>query len=210
MRIFLISKKGFGFGFKNRSIEKNYYEILEIPYDSDLNQVRKAYIKLAKKYHPDLTKDPNGEEKFKEIKKAYEVLGDPNNRIEYDIINNYSNDQSKYEKKTGNNIRFNPGPRTIKNFYYNKWTDYKTPSWVNLKSGKDIKSEYIYRKDDEEDVFFSQSNKESKIVKIMKKYRIFLYIIFIFSFDIFLIFENYGFYQIYTMYRDVFIKTKNI
>ena len=64
----------------------NYYEILEIDKDADSESIKKAYKKLAKKFHPDL--NPNdiesSEEKFKEINEAYHVLIDDNERNKYD------------------------------------------------------------------------------------------------------------------------------
>ncbi|CAI2162014.1 2929_t:CDS:2 [Funneliformis geosporum] len=61
---------------------KNYYKILEIDKNATQEQIKKAYRKLSLKYHPD--KNPNGEEKFKEIGKAYAVLSDEKTRENYD------------------------------------------------------------------------------------------------------------------------------
>lgn len=55
---------------------KDYYKILGIPRDADEDQIKKAYRKMALKYHPDKNSDPSAEEKFKEIAEAYEVLSD--------------------------------------------------------------------------------------------------------------------------------------
>ena len=64
----------------------NYYEILEIDKDADSESIKKAYKKLAKKFHPDLNPDniELSEEKFKEINEAYHVLIDDNERKKYD------------------------------------------------------------------------------------------------------------------------------
>ena len=64
----------------------NYYEILEIDNDADSKSIKKAYKKLAKKFHPDLNPDDIelSEEKFKEINEAYHVLIDDNERKKYD------------------------------------------------------------------------------------------------------------------------------
>ena len=64
----------------------NYYEILEIDNDADSESIKKAYKKLAKKFHPDLNPDDIelSEEKFKEINEAYHVLIDDNERKKYD------------------------------------------------------------------------------------------------------------------------------
>lgn len=65
---------------------KDYYKILNIEKTADKEQIRKSYRKLAKKYHPDVSKEANAEERFKEVKEAYEVLSDPAKRSEYDSM----------------------------------------------------------------------------------------------------------------------------
>jgi len=64
----------------------NYYDILEIEEDADSNSIKKAYKKLAKKFHPDLNPDnvELSEEKFKQINEAYHVLIDKDERRKYD------------------------------------------------------------------------------------------------------------------------------
>ncbi|MFW6237685.1 MAG: molecular chaperone DnaJ [Halanaerobiales bacterium] len=65
--------------------QKDYYEILGVDRDADQKKIKKAYRKLAKKYHPDMNKDnPEAAEKFKEISEAYEILSDPDKRKRYD------------------------------------------------------------------------------------------------------------------------------
>lgn len=64
--------------------KKDYYEILEINKECDENDIKKAYRKLALKYHPDRNKEKEGEEKFKLISEAYQVLSDPQKRKNYD------------------------------------------------------------------------------------------------------------------------------
>tara|TARA_Y100000034_G_scaffold29691_2_gene36046 strand:+ start:4841 stop:5941 length:1101 start_codon:yes stop_codon:yes gene_type:complete len=63
---------------------KDYYKILGVSKDSTREQIKKAYKKLAKKYHPDVNKEPNASEKFKEINEAAAVLGDDKKRKQYD------------------------------------------------------------------------------------------------------------------------------
>lgn len=63
---------------------KDYYKILGIPSGSNEDEIKKAYRRMALKFHPDKNKDPNAEEKFKEIAEAYEVLSDPKKRVIYD------------------------------------------------------------------------------------------------------------------------------
>ena len=64
----------------------DYYKILGIEQDADSDSIKKAYKKLAKKFHPDLNPDDveSSEEKFKQINEAYHVLIDDNEREKYD------------------------------------------------------------------------------------------------------------------------------
>jgi curved DNA-binding protein len=65
---------------------KDYYAILGVPRDASSAEIKKAYRKLAHKYHPDISKDPAGEEKFKEVAEAYETLKSPEKRAAYDQL----------------------------------------------------------------------------------------------------------------------------
>lgn len=64
--------------------ERDYYEILGVSKDASLDDIKKAYRTLAKKYHPDISTEPNAEEKFKEVQKAYDCLSDEEKRRNYD------------------------------------------------------------------------------------------------------------------------------
>ncbi|AEG72365.1 chaperone protein DnaJ [Mycoplasma haemofelis str. Langford 1] len=63
---------------------KDYYSILGISRNATEDDIKKAYRKLAKKYHPDINKEAGAEAKFKDINEAYETLGDPQKRSNYD------------------------------------------------------------------------------------------------------------------------------
>jgi curved DNA-binding protein len=65
---------------------KDYYEVLGVSRGADPEAVKRAYRKLARKYHPDVSKEKNAENKFKEVQEAYEVLRDPEKRAAYDQL----------------------------------------------------------------------------------------------------------------------------
>lgn len=64
--------------------KRDYYEVLGVSKDASKDEIKKAYRKLSKKYHPDINKEEGADEKFKEITEAYEVLIDQNKRANYD------------------------------------------------------------------------------------------------------------------------------
>jgi curved DNA-binding protein len=65
---------------------KDYYAVMGVPRDATDEQVKQAYRKLARKYHPDVSKEPDAEARFKEVGEAYEVLRDPQKRAAYDQL----------------------------------------------------------------------------------------------------------------------------
>jgi len=99
---------------------KKLYKILGINENATEQEIKKAYRKLARKYHPDICKKPECEEKFKEINMAYEVLKDPERKKEYDlygdkIFENYT------RQKQNNNFNFDD---IFKNFNFGQHTRY--------------------------------------------------------------------------------------
>ena len=75
--------------------KRDYYEVLGVNKNASDDEIKKAYRKLAKKYHPDLNKDnPDAEVKFKEVGEAYEVLSDSNKRSRYDAYGHAGVDPS--------------------------------------------------------------------------------------------------------------------
>ena len=67
--------------------KRDYYEVLGVGRNADAAQIKKAYRKLAKKYHPDTNAgNAEAEQKFKEVTEAYDVLGDEEKRKMYDCL----------------------------------------------------------------------------------------------------------------------------
>ena len=64
---------------------KDYYKILNVDRNADAQSIKKAYKKLAMKYHPDVNKKQDAEEKFKQLTEAYAILSDDKKRREYDM-----------------------------------------------------------------------------------------------------------------------------
>ncbi len=74
--------------------KRDYYEVLGIEKDASLEDIKKAYRKLAKQYHPDVSTDKDAEEKFKELSEAYEVLIEPSKKATYDKFGHEAADKS--------------------------------------------------------------------------------------------------------------------
>lgn len=69
-------------------MSKDYYSVLGLNPQATEDEIRKAYRTLARKYHPDINKEPEAESKFKQVAEAYEVLSDKSKRQQYDSIGN--------------------------------------------------------------------------------------------------------------------------
>src|SRR4051794_10678539 len=69
---------------------KDYYAILGVARDASTDDIKRAYRKLARKYHPDVSKEKNAEERFKEVGEAYETLKDAEKRAAYDRLGRHA------------------------------------------------------------------------------------------------------------------------
>ena len=77
------------------SVKRDYYDVLGVSRNADESQIKKAYRKLAKKYHPDTNAgNAEAEQKFKEVTEAYDVLGDKEKRKMYDQFGHAAFDQT--------------------------------------------------------------------------------------------------------------------
>jgi curved DNA-binding protein len=91
---------------------KDYYKILGVPRTASQDDIKKAFRKLARQYHPDVAKDKKGgEERFKEINEAYEVLGDPQNRSKYDNLGPDGSEGAEFQTGPGGRGRSRRTPR---------------------------------------------------------------------------------------------------
>src|SRR5215470_10665708 len=68
---------------------KDYYAVMGVERSATPEGIKAAYRKLARKYHPDVSKEPDAEEKFKEVQEAYETLKDPEKRAAFDQLGSF-------------------------------------------------------------------------------------------------------------------------
>ncbi len=69
-----------------RTERRDFYEVLGVSRNASADEIQRAYRKLARAYHPDVNKDPEAEERFKDVSEAYDVLSDPDDRKRYDMF----------------------------------------------------------------------------------------------------------------------------
>ena len=79
---------------------KDYYKIMGLEKGANQDEIKRAYRKLARKYHPDVSKEKDAEEKFKELGEAYDVLRDPEKKAKYDQYGQYWKEQGQANPQT--------------------------------------------------------------------------------------------------------------
>ncbi|WP_454781248.1 DnaJ C-terminal domain-containing protein [Legionella sp. WA2022007384] len=97
-------------------MDKDYYKIMGVSEDASEKDIKMAYRKLARKYHPDISKEPNAEEHFKEMGEAYEVLRDPVKKAEYD---NYRKNKAYHQQEGSTHWR----PEEAQHYYSGQFNE---------------------------------------------------------------------------------------
>lgn len=80
---------------------KDYYKILGLKPDAEFKEIKAAYRKLARKFHPDVSQEKDSEDRFKEVAEAYKVLKDSNSRAEYDELRQYGGSKEGFQPPPG-------------------------------------------------------------------------------------------------------------
>lgn len=88
---------------------KDYYKVLGVARDAPAEDIKKAYRRLARKYHPDVSKEKDAEERFKDVNEAYDVLGDAEKRVAYDQLGSSYRSGQEFRPPPDWSTRFSQG-----------------------------------------------------------------------------------------------------
>jgi curved DNA-binding protein len=89
---------------------KDYYDVMGVARDATADDIKRAYRRLARKYHPDVSKEPDAEARFKELGEAYEVLKDPEKRAAYDQLGSRWKEGQEFKPPPDWNFEFRSEP----------------------------------------------------------------------------------------------------
>ena len=102
---------------------RNYYDILDVPWNASNDEIKRVYRRLARQYHPDLNPgDKAAEEAFKDINEAYDVLSDTNKRSQYDRFGQYWN-QNGFQSGS-ERVQTRSAP-TVEDYDYGAFSDFQ-------------------------------------------------------------------------------------
>lgn len=131
------------------SVHKNYYEILGVQPDSAFSEIKSAYRRLARKYHPDVNKAPESVQKFKDISEAYETLSDEVKRKKYNTLRGFykastASDNRKAESASNSSYRYssNTNAEFKKNASDKIEPDVASKTYYGEKSEKEQNTDY--------------------------------------------------------------------
>jgi hypothetical protein len=180
--------------FTIKTEKESLYKILLVKPSASQDEIKKSYYTLAKKYHPDFNPLEEKGDQFKRVQKAYEVLSHPMTRQTYDIENRFNEDLSNdikdtvYASKLGRKNYY--VGRQMTDFYHTQWTDYKKPHWYHPYNGYDVRSQYLYRKK-QDDRMWDLPPYVDIAFEYIEEYRIYLYLL------AFAMIDAYWFYRSY-------------
>ncbi|KAA3681666.1 uncharacterized protein DEA37_0010954 [Paragonimus westermani] len=136
--------------FSSKVASGSLYKLFGVNQDCTHQEIKEAFYRLSKLYHPDVTNDPNARLKFQEIAKAYETLGNPSKRKDYDrgLVQPGSAYASvPYEEISEDSIK-DPGADSFTSFYVKHYNRTLNESWLRQSDPEIIKTAVEFRQDE--------------------------------------------------------------